>query len=401
MLYRTVPKNGDEISALSFGCMRLPGKRDNIGEQEAERLIFSGLDRGINYLDTAYPYHKGKSEPFLGKILSKNGYRRKVKLATKLPQWMTVCRDDMDRLLDEQLKRLQTDYIDYYLVHGVNGEAWEKCKNDGVFGFLDSALKDGKILNAGFSFHGAPKDFIKIVDDYDWTFCQIQYNFLDTKNQAGTDGLNYAASKDLAVIVMEPLRGGNLAKTPPEEVKSIWAESDINRTPVEWSLKWLLDHEAVTSVLSGMNAEKQLQENLKIASKTPPNSLTNKDRALVGRAADAYRKLMKCACTGCRYCMPCPAGVDIPYCFETYNSYHTFKDKRAKLMYTFFLSGISTEKTGYASQCIECGKCVSHCPQQIPIPEILKDVKKDMEGIFTKPLAWFIKKMFKVKKRKD
>ena len=244
MLYREVPKNGDKLSVLGYGCMRLPVRRQSINEKLAEKQIMYAMDQGVNYFDTAVPYHNGKSEPFLGKVFFKNGCREKIRIATKLPHWSANSRMEMDKILDAQLSKLRTDRIDYYLIHGLGGELWETAKQNGVIEFLDDALKKGKIINAGFSFHGLAQEFNIIVDDYDWTFCQIQYNFLDTKNQAGTAGLQYAASKDMAVIIMEPLRGGNLAKTPPPTVKDIWAKADQKKTPVAWSLGWIWNHPA-------------------------------------------------------------------------------------------------------------------------------------------------------------
>ncbi len=398
MLYRNVPKTGDHLSVLGFGAMRLPLRRGGIDEKRSAAQICSAIDQGVNYVDTAVPYHMGKSEPFLGKLLSENGYRQKIRLATKLPHWSARTKAEMDEILDEQLKKLRTDHIDYYLIHALNGSTWEKAKEKGVTDFLDDALTAGKILNAGFSFHGATEDFNPIVDDYDWTFCQIQYNFLDTKNQAGTAGMRYAASKELAVMVMEPLRGGNLSKTPPKEVQAIWDQSETRRTPTEWSFRWILNHPEITVVLSGMNEEAHIHENLRIASEAHPNSLSEDDLKRVREATRAYRRLMKVGCTGCQYCMPCPSGVNIPRCFEFYNAYHTFGDKSAKLLYLGHNGGINGGEPAFASQCADCEECVEKCPQSLPIPELLKDVANDMEGIMTKPLLWVMKRLFKVKR---
>ncbi len=400
MQYREVPKNGDKLSVLGYGCMRLPVRMQSINHKLAGQQILYALDQGVNYFDTAVPYHNGKSEPFLGKVFSSNGYREKVKIATKLPHWRTHSKQDMDRILDEQLSKLKTDRIDYYLVHGINGELWEKARENGVIEFLDDALKMGKIVNAGFSFHGLAEEFNGIVDDYDWTFCQIQYNFLDTENQAGTAGLKYAASKDMAVMIMEPLRGGNLAKTPPSSVQGVWAKADQKKTPVEWSLSWIWNHPEVTVILSGMNDDDHINQNLALAEKALPNSFSEKELSLVDEAAAEFRKVMKVGCTGCQYCMPCPAGVNIPSCFETYNSRHVFKDKMAKMMYLFFNGGIVTDKPSLASMCVQCEKCLEKCPQHLPIPDLLKDVQEDMEGFMAKPLIWLIGRTMKVRKKK-
>jgi predicted aldo/keto reductase-like oxidoreductase len=399
MLYREVPKTGDKLSVLGYGCMRLPVRIQSINQKLAEKQILYAMDQGVNYFDTAYPYHGKKSEPFLGKVLSKNKCRDDVKIATKLPHWMAQSKSDMDRILDEQLSKLKTDRIDYYLIHALNGELWETARHNGVIEFMDDALKKGKIINAGFSFHGLSEDFNGIVDDYDWTFCQIQYNFLDTRNQAGTAGLQYAASKDMAVIIMEPLRGGNLAKTPPPTVKDIWAKADHKKTPVAWSLGWIWNHPEVTVVLSGMNRDDHINENLALAEKALPDSFSEKEVQLVEDAAAEFRKVMKVGCTGCQYCMPCPAGVNIPSCFECYNSRHAFKDKGAKMMYLFQNGGLVTDKPSMASMCVQCEECLEKCPQNLPIPDVLKDVQEDMEGFMTKPMIWLGKRIMKVRKK--
>ncbi len=395
MQYRTVPKNGDKLSILGFGAMRLPMKRRQIDESRAQAQIYSAIDQGVNYVDTAWPYHNGASETFLGKILPQNGYREKIKLATKLPHWSAKSKTDMLNILDKQLAKLQTDHIDYYLVHNLNKDNWALAKEHSVLEFLDDALKSGKILNAGFSYHGAARDFNSIVDDYDWTFCQLQYNYLDTENQAGKAGLEYAASKNLGIIVMEPLRGGNLSKTPPKAVQKIWDESDEKKSPAEWSLRWIWDHPQVTTVLSGMNEEAHIEENIKIASSALPNAMSESDRNRVDTAAATFRQLMKAGCTGCQYCVPCPKNVNIPGCFELYNSLHTFKEKRAKFRYMVLNGGIIGGKPGMASQCIDCGVCLEKCPQNLPIPDLLKDVKNDFEGIMTKPTIWLAKQVVK------
>jgi len=399
MLYREVPKNGDKLSVLGYGCMRLPMRMQSINEKLAEKQILYAMDQGVNYFDTAYPYHGRKSEPFLGKVFSKNRYRDEVKIATKLPHWMTHSKEDMDRILDEQLSKLKTDRIDYYLVHGLNGELWEAAKINGVIEFLDDALKKGKIINAGFSFHGLSEEFNRIVDDYGWTFCQIQYNFLDTENQAGTAGLKYAASKNMAVIIMEPLRGGNLAKTPPPSVQKIWEKADHKKTPAAWALSWIWNHPEVTVVLSGMNNDDHIKENLAIAEKALPNSFSEKEIELVEEAATEFRRVMRVGCTGCQYCMPCPAGVNIPSCFEWYNSRHAFKDKRAKLMYIFQNGGVVADKPTWASRCVQCEKCLDKCPQHLPIPDLLDEVREDMEGVLAKPLVWMLKRAMKVRRK--
>jgi len=398
MLYRKVPKNGDELSILGFGCMRLPTKEDGtIDEERAKSQVRYAIDHGVNYVDTAWPYHMGGSEPFLGRTLA-DGYREKVKLATKLPSWLVENREDMDKFLNAQLERLKTDSIDYYLVHGLQGEAWDKLEALGVIDFLNKAKADGRVVNAGFSFHGSIEDFKRIVDAYPWTFCQIQYNFMDEKHQAGTEGLKYAASKGLGVIIMEPLLGGNLASPVPDEVKEIWNEAAVKRTPAEWALRWVWNHQEVTVVLSGMNEESQVEENLKIAGGAYSNSLTEAEIQLVSRVEKKYCQLMKIGCTGCEYCMPCPSGVNIPECFSIYNNLHMFGNvDGAKFTYAVSMSGVftNTEPGGFASQCIECGQCVEKCPQNLKIPDLLKAVVEELEGPDLEQRVAMAKKLFK------
>lgn len=381
MLYRKMPKNGDEISVLGFGCMRLPLKDNDIDEERAAEQIRMALDRGVNYLDSAWPYHAGESESFLGRALA-GRLREKVRIATKLPSWMVKSREDMDKFLNAQLEKLKTDRIDYYLVHNLNGKMWDKLLELGVMDFLDKAAADGRIVNTGFSFHGVLEDFKRIVDARPWEMCQIQYNFLDEECQAGAEGLKYAASKDLGVVVMEPLRGGNLGLAePPPEVDAIWKEAEQARTPVEWALRWIWNHPEVTCVLSGMNEEAHVEENIAIANQAHPDSLTAEETTLVRKAADKYKELMKVGCTGCGYCKPCPVGVNIPVCFEVYNKLHMFKNvEEAKIVHAVRMSGMVTGEPGYASQCEQCGECIEKCPQDLEIPVLLEKVAEELEG---------------------
>ena len=397
MLYRKMPKNGDELSVLGFGCMRLAVKEDgSIDEERATRQVRYAIDHGVNYVDTAWPYHMGQSEPFVGGALA-DGYREKVKLATKLPSWLIGSREDMDTYLNAQLEKLKTDHIDYYLVHALVGELWDTVEKMGVADFLDRAKSDGRIRNAGFSFHGAGDDFSRIVDAYDWDFCQIQYNFLDEKNQAGTAGLQYAASEGLGVIIMEPLRGGNLTKNVPPAVRTIWDEVSTKRTAAEWALRWVWNHPEVTVVLSGMNEETHIQENLRVADQAYPNSLTEAELHLVKRVENKYRELMKVGCTGCRYCMPCPSGVNIPLCFEEYNNlYMVDNPDEEKFMYAARLGGaVALGKPEFASLCVQCGQCVEKCPQHIDIPVILESVVEELEGPDLEQRIAMAKQLFK------
>ena len=378
MLYRKFGKTNEMVSTLGFGCMRLPllgeGDPTKIDEDKAITLIRYAIDQGVNYIDTAYPYHGidmgkgGKSEPLVAKAL-KDGYREKVKLATKLPSWLIKKREDMDKYLNEQLQRLNTKTIDFYLVHGIDSSTWPQLKKAGIAEFLDQAINDGKIKYAGFSFHDNVELFKEIVDYYDWSFCQIQHNYLDENFQAGTEGLKYAAKKGLGVTIMEPLRGGKLVNVP-EDVKDIFNQSEIKRTPAAWGLGWILNHPEVSVVLSGMNEMEQVSENIKIAGETQANSFTEKELAVIEKAKKSFVKKIKVNCTACGYCMPCPEGVQIPRNFSAYNDYYMFGKSDT---YNRF------EPKQKASNCIECGKCEEHCPQSIQIPKELKKVKELFE----------------------
>lgn len=383
MLYRKVPKTGEELSALGFGAMRFPCTDDGaIDEPRAIEQMRRSIDSGVNYVDTAWPYHGGMSEIVVGKAL-KDGYREKVKIADKLPVWNVESREDMDDILNRQLEKLQVECIDYYLLHALEGTSWRRLAELGVTDFLDAALADGRISNAGFSFHGIAEDFKEILDGYDWTFCQIQYNFLDQENQAGTAGLEYAASKGLAVMIMEPLRGGNLSRPDaPPDVKALWDTADIERAPVDWALRWVLNRPEVTVVLSGMNVDAHIEQNLSIASEVEAGSMTQAELDLVDKVAAKYNELMPVGCTGCAYCMPCPAGVRIPTCFELYNTAHMFKEpvQVTQFRYEAFLGNTMSGNTFYASQCVECGQCLEHCPQHIEIPSMLAKVAEYCEA---------------------
>lgn len=401
MLYRRMPKNGDSLSILGYGCMRLPMKNGKVDEAKGINHIHYAIDQGVNYLDTAWPYHAGESEVILGKAL-RGGYRDKVKVATKLPSWMIKTRADMDRFLNAQLAKLETDHIDYYLLHALNGTLWDNLEQLGAIEFLAQAQKDGRIVNAGFSFHGVADDFIRIVDAHPWVFCQIQYNYLDQHNQAGTKGLEYAAAKGLGVIVMEPLRGGTLSlPTPPAAVAAIWNEAKVRRTPAEWALRWIWNRPEATVVLSGMSEESQIQENLSIANTAAPGNLSVEEIELVERVAHNYQENMKVGCTGCGYCMPCPSGVMIPLCFEEYNKMHLFGGvEELKTRYAFRMSGALVDgEPGYASQCVQCGECLEKCPQQIQIPDALAQVASEMEGPDLKERVAMARRYFKIDDR--
>jgi hypothetical protein len=374
MIYRQFPRVAQDLSILGFGCMRLPVLENRqIDEPNAKEMIRYAIDSGVNYIDTAYPYHDGQSEPVVGRALLE-GYREKVQIATKLPSWLITCREDMDRYLDEQLERLGTDHIDFYLVHGLNKAAWETTSRCGVLEFLDDAVADGRIRYPAFSFHDALPLFKEITDAYDWTFAQIQYNFMDADYQAGTEGLCYAAERDLGIVVMEPLRGGLLAKNAPG-IREIYEGATVRRTPAEWGLRWVWNHPGVTVVLSGMSSMEQVVENIAFAQQGIAGSLSLDDHTIIRQVRDAFNSRVKISCTGCRYCMPCPNGVDIPGCFDFYNQAHIYDAKdQSGGIYSWALSGVFGGIPGYASCCIECGECEPKCPQGLPIPALLKDV---------------------------
>ena len=373
--------------------MRLPTKRGRIDEERATRQIRYAIDKGVNYVDTAVPYHGGESERFLGRALS-GGYREKVKLATKLPPWSVKTREDMDRILDIQLKKLQTDRIDYYLLHSLEAGQWKRLLDLGVLKFLESAKAAGKIRNAGFSFHGDRRTFREIIDAYEWVFCQIQYNFLDETNQAGTEGLRYAASKNIAVMVMEPLRGGMLAGKLPKEVREIYDRAEMRRSAAAWALRWVWNHPEVTVVLSGMNDENHIAENLKTCEDALPGSMTAVELATIEAVAGTYRRLLKVGCTGCAYCMPCPFGVNIPQCLFLYNDYSMGGNHlMTRGLYGMGLMGGMGPRAD-ASLCRSCGKCTKACPQKIAIPDELKKVRSTLGGLRTKILLPFARRMF-------
>lgn len=396
MNYRINRKNNDQLSILGFGCMRLPTLRNAIDEKRSEAMIISAIEQGVNYFDTAYIYQNGNSEKVLGQILAK-GYRDHVKIATKLPHFLVKNVADLDKIFAKQLQRLQTDRIDYYLIHMLaDVSTWERLKELGIEQWIEAKKAAGQIISLGFSFHGIKDQFLKLIDKYDWDFCQIQYNYLDINNQAGTEGLKYAAARGLPVIIMEPLRGGKIVNDLPEEVNDLWAEAKPQRSAAEWALRWVWNHPEATVVLSGMSDEAQVAENIQIASESEANALQPEELALFDQARAILNQQIKVNCTGCGYCQPCPYGVDIPACFSIYNEKYTLKTKRSWMHY-LQNTGAMTSHPAYASLCRKCGQCEEHCPQGIPIREKLDEVAKDMEGIFFKPLVSIAKKVMKVK----
>ena len=367
MEYRKFGKLDWKVSALGFGCMRLPtldGDSAKIDEPEAINMVRYAIDNGVNYIDTAYPYHSKMSEPFVGRML-RDGYRDKVKLATKLPCWEVKVAEDFDRLLNEQLEKLQTERIDFYLLHALNKESWPTMRDLGAIKWAEGAIADGRIGHIGFSFHDKHEVFVEIVDAYDgWTFCQIQYNYIDIKNQAGTKGLQHAASKGLAVVVMEPILGGRLVN-PPQPIIDLWDKASNKRTAADWALQWVWNQPEVSVVLSGMSTMQHVEENVVSAGVSGIGTLTEDELAIVGQVREKYTELSPIPCTKCDYCMPCPNGVNIPRCFENYNEGVMYdKADYARTAYTQWFP-----EPERADKCIQCQECEPKCPQSIPISE--------------------------------
>ncbi|MFW6264679.1 MAG: aldo/keto reductase [Bacillota bacterium] len=369
MHYRKFGQVDFEVSALGFGAMRFPVKNNdsaNIDEDEAIKMLRYAIDNGVNYVDTAWPYHQGNSELVVAKAL-KDGYREKVKLATKLPSWSIEEKSDMDKYLNKQLEKLEVDYIDFYLLHALNKNHWKKYKELNVFDWIEEKLEEGKIKQIGFSFHDDYPVFEEIIDAYDWDFCQIQYNYLDEEYQAGKKGMKYAYDKGIAVIIMEPLRGGTLAVEPPEEVKEIFAKSKWDRTPAEWALQWLWDQKEVSLVLSGMSTMEQLKENIETADKSAVNKFSDEEKEIIDKIKEKLRGPI--TCTRCSYCMPCPNGVDIPHNFFLYNEADVYdKEEENKKRY----QKLNNDKK--AENCVRCGQCEPACPQNLEIMDLLEDV---------------------------
>lgn len=391
MQQRTVTTNGDNVSAIGFGAMRLPTKSGKIDHDKATELINYAIDSGINYLDTAYFYHNGESETFLKNILDKR--RDDVYISTKLPVMLVNKAEDLEKFLDTQLKRLGVDCIDFYYLHALNIEKFNELKEFGIFEFLNKAKDDGKIRNIGFSYHDTYESFKIIIDSYPWDMCLLQYNFIDQNSQAGMRGVEYAYDHNVSVFVMEPLKGGLLADSIPDEVVKVFMSENIKDTPASWALKWLLNQKEITCILSGMNETWQVDENINTANETKINSLSDDDLEVYMKIKDVYDDLISINCTGCGYCMDCPNGVNIPSCFKIYNNKHIFKEKTSE--YLIQLSGITGGEGSYASKCTSCGACIKKCPQHINIPEKLEIVKSDMEPPGFKYLMKLISKFGK------
>lgn len=369
MQYRTFKKLDREVSLLGMGAMRLPETEDGqINEPEAIDIIRSAIDAGINYVDTAFGYHNGKSEGLVGKAL-RDGYREKVLLADKMPIWLAKDEEHMKEMFQTQLERLDTDYIDMYLVHSVNKPNWKRIKKLNLMPFLEEMKAAGKIKHIGFSFHDSYEFFEEVLDSYPWEFCQIQLNYMDKDIQAGVKGLKLAAEKGLSVIIMEPLKGGKLTTGIPPTVQELWDNAPVKRTPAEWGFKWLANMPEVTLILSGMSSREQLQQNIATVSAADLNVLSDKERELIDKVSDEYNRLIKYSCTGCEYCLPCPQKLKIPDLIDTLNEWNIYGQNPATKME--YIEWVPEGR--HASDCISCKACEKKCPQGLPVAQIMKE----------------------------
>jgi len=381
MQYRT-DKNGARLSILGYGCMRFDRSHGSIDLAKAEKELLAAIEGGVNYLDTAYIYPG--SEAAVGEILERSGLRDRVYIATKLPHYLIKSAAGAEKLFQEELRRLRTDHVDYYLMHILTDvDTWNRLTALGIQDWIAEKKAKGKIRNIGFSYHGGSEMFCRLVDAYDWDFCQIQYNYLDEHSQAGRRGLQYAHAKGLPVIIMEPLRGGRLTELPPEVGRVF--ENAGGGSPARWGLRWLWDQPEVTVVLSGMHSEEMVRENLAAAGESLPGMLTEKERAAYSEAVKAINRSMKVGCTGCGYCQPCPAGVDIPGVFRCWNAMYAEGKRSAQHDYVKCVL-LRKTPTG-AAQCIRCGKCEQHCPQSLSIRQLLGEARSDLEGLEYKAIG--------------
>ena len=390
MNYRT-DKYGHPLSALGYGCMRFPKKGGKIDMAQTEQLIRHAVEKGINYFDTAYIYPG--SEAAVGEILEKTGLRDKVNIATKLPHYLIKNREGLDKLFSEELRRLRTDHVDYYLMHMLNDlDTWNRLKAMGIEQWIAEKKASGALRQVGFSYHGNTEVFCKLIDAYDWEFCQIQYNYLDEHTQAGRRGLQYAHSKGIPVVIMEPLRGGRLVNLLPEKAKTIFADYPVKRSAAEWGLRWLWDQKEVTVILSGMGNMEMLEENIRVASESSVGELSEDEKTLYADVVKAINESVKVGCTGCGYCQPCPKGVDIPGTFAAYNRWCS-EEKFGGFMDYLKCTTLRKNATN-AGNCIGCGKCEQHCPQGIAIRKELQEAQKALETpaykVFRRAAKWFV-----------
>ncbi len=383
MQYRINPKNGDRLSALGFGCMRFAGDSivtsfsGRFDAKKVEQLIVSAVEQGVNYFDTAYVYTG--SEEILGSVLKKHGLRDQVYIATKMPLIMCRKAEDLDKFFSKHLEHLQTDHIDYYLLHMLTDmKTWNTLCSWGIREWAQEKKRSGQIRNFGFSFHGARDEFLALLDAYDWDFCQIQYNYSDENYQAGVTGLKAAAAKGIPVMIMEPLLGGKLAKNLPKAAAERFRGADPRLSPAAWGVRGLYKQPEVTVGLSGMNEQEQLDDNVRIADTAAAGALTESELAVIREVRDIFKESYKVHCTGCHYCMPCPAGVDIPACFTAYNTRYSISKSQGLIQY--YMGTLMSDKPSYASLCKKCGKCEGHCPQNLPIRKNLEAVAQEFEG---------------------
>jgi predicted aldo/keto reductase-like oxidoreductase len=391
MQYRVDQKTGNKLSVLGFGCMRFPRRVAITDRDRSEKLILSAIERGVNYFDTAYLY--GDSEVVLGDILSTNEVRSKIVLATKLPYQQCKRYEDFDRLFETQLARLKTDYIDYYLIHNLSAVSlWKELCELGIEKWIAEKKERGQIREIGYSFHGAQTEFLALLDAYDWDFCQIQYNYMDENYQAGRVGLEAAHARGLPVIIMEPLLGGKLATGLPRAATKCFEEADSNRTAASWALRWLWDQPGVTVVLSGMNSDEQLDDNIATAEQAQPGMLSERERAVFEPVIASFRETYRIPCTGCNYCMPCPNEVNIPGCFAAYNASYSVGFVSAIQLYITSTGVNHPEKNYSGRRCVKCGACEKKCPQHIKIMEGLEDATRRMEPFWFGFLIWLVRK---------
>ena len=382
-------KHGEDVSILGYGCMRFTTKAGRIDIDKAEKEILAAVEAGVNYFDTAYIYTG--SEAALGEIVERTGIREKINIATKLPQYLISNSAAIDKYFAEELSRLRTNYVDYYLMHHLTDfSQWEKLKAIGIEDWIAKRKASGEIRNIGFSFHGTTEMFQKILNDYDWDFCMIQYNYLDEVAQAGKDGLKAAAAKGIPVWIMEPLRGGKLVNLLPETAKKMIAAHPHGWSAAEWGFRWLYNQSEVTCVLSGMNSLEMVQENARIASDAPAGHFTQEDFDFIGKIIAEIKRTEKVGCTGCRYCMPCPKGIDIPGIFRGWNL--MYSETKVSGMKDYFQTTLLRKDSSPATACIGCGKCEKHCPQEIPIREMLKKADKDLRPWYVRPIMSIGKK---------
>ena len=370
-------KYGNKLSILGFGCMRFPMKAGRIDMAETEREILTAVEGGVNYFDTAYIYPG--SEAALGEILERNGLRDRVYIATKLPHYLIKSREGLDKLFAEELRRLRTDHVDFYLMHMLTDtDTWERLKAMGIEEWIAEKKASGAIRQLGFSYHGNSDMFCKLLDAWDWDFCQIQYNYMDEHSQAGRRGLNHANGKGIPVVIMEPLRGGKLVSRLPEEAKRIFESYPVRHTPAQWAFRWLWNQPEVTVVLSGMNSDEMVRDNLRTASTVQVGELGPEEEAMLRQVVAAINSKMKVGCTGCGYCMPCPKNVDIPGTFAAYN--RRYQEGKFWGFVDYVICTLLRKNPTPASNCIGCGKCEKHCPQHLPIRQKLGEARKELEG---------------------